>query len=261
MPPRSGPRQILSGVPPVTVIRSPDPGPRNPVSLPWRTKEPGGTAAPGVIPLSLLPSGPDEVRGRRRAGPGLLASHDYARATLRIAQSAFDRPELWGSSPLLETGQSALERRVDTGSGYPLAAYLGRDCGSAVMPLSTASHSLHPAPSAPGHRRTARVAPTTRPPRDRTRPARAPPTQPPSRLLTRPLRLEARRACNKAAQVPVKRACTNRGGGEGGIRTRGTVARTHAFQACSFGHSDTSPHGPWKPLAATSQRAGGEGGI
>jgi hypothetical protein len=30
--------------------------------------------------------------------------------------------------------------------------------------------------------------------------------------------------------------------GEGGIRTRGTVSRTHAFQACSLGHSDTSPN-------------------
>ena len=30
-------------------------------------------------------------------------------------------------------------------------------------------------------------------------------------------------------------------GGEMGIRTPGTVARTHAFQACSLNHSDTSP--------------------
>ncbi len=29
--------------------------------------------------------------------------------------------------------------------------------------------------------------------------------------------------------------------GEGGIRTRGTVARTHDFQSCTFGHSVTSP--------------------
>ena len=29
--------------------------------------------------------------------------------------------------------------------------------------------------------------------------------------------------------------------GERGIRTLGTVSRTHAFQACSFSHSDTSP--------------------
>jgi hypothetical protein len=30
-------------------------------------------------------------------------------------------------------------------------------------------------------------------------------------------------------------------GGEGGIRTHGRVSPTHAFQACSFNHSDTSP--------------------
>ncbi len=29
--------------------------------------------------------------------------------------------------------------------------------------------------------------------------------------------------------------------GEGGIRTRGAVARTHDFQSCTFGHSVTSP--------------------
>jgi hypothetical protein len=32
-----------------------------------------------------------------------------------------------------------------------------------------------------------------------------------------------------------------RSGGEGGIRTHGEVSPTHAFQACSFSHSDTSP--------------------
>jgi hypothetical protein len=31
-------------------------------------------------------------------------------------------------------------------------------------------------------------------------------------------------------------------GGEAGIRTRGGVSPTHALQACSFSHSDTSPH-------------------
>ncbi|MDK2943270.1 MAG: hypothetical protein PWP56_2783 [Acetobacterium sp.] len=30
-------------------------------------------------------------------------------------------------------------------------------------------------------------------------------------------------------------------GGERGIRTLGTLTRTHAFQACSFDHSDISP--------------------
>ena len=30
-------------------------------------------------------------------------------------------------------------------------------------------------------------------------------------------------------------------GGQGGIRTLGDIAATHAFQACSFDHSDTCP--------------------
>src|SRR3954471_18614992 len=30
-------------------------------------------------------------------------------------------------------------------------------------------------------------------------------------------------------------------GGESGIRTRGTVSRTHAFQACALNHSAISP--------------------
>ncbi len=30
-------------------------------------------------------------------------------------------------------------------------------------------------------------------------------------------------------------------GGQGGIRTHGDIAATHAFQACSFDHSDTCP--------------------
>ncbi len=34
----------------------------------------------------------------------------------------------------------------------------------------------------------------------------------------------------------------SRVGGEGGIRTHGAVTHTHAFQACSFGLSDTSPY-------------------
>ncbi len=41
------------------------------------------------------------------------------------------------------------------------------------------------------------------------------------------------------------------GGGESGIRTHGRVAPTHAFQACSFNHSDISPWG-WAPAAKQS---------
>ena len=36
--------------------------------------------------------------------------------------------------------------------------------------------------------------------------------------------------------------CFSKYGGEGGIRTHGPVAGTHAFQACRFVHSRTSPH-------------------
>jgi hypothetical protein len=32
-------------------------------------------------------------------------------------------------------------------------------------------------------------------------------------------------------------------GGESGIRTHGTVSRTHAFQACALSHSAISPDG------------------
>ena len=42
-------------------------------------------------------------------------------------------------------------------------------------------------------------------------------------------------------------------GGEGGIRTRGKVTPTHAFQACSFNHSDTSPF--QKPVDCMSAAA------
>ena len=34
---------------------------------------------------------------------------------------------------------------------------------------------------------------------------------------------------------------STRNGGQGGIRTLGDVTATHAFQACSFDHSDTCP--------------------
>ena len=47
-------------------------------------------------------------------------------------------------------------------------------------------------------------------------------------------------------------------GGQGGIRTLGDIAATHAFQACSFDHSDTCPWsaearnwvGAWQSLFA-----------
>ena len=41
--------------------------------------------------------------------------------------------------------------------------------------------------------------------------------------------------------------------GEGGIRTRGTLAGTHDFQSCTFGHSVTSPIEP-APVGAGASR-------
>lgn len=35
----------------------------------------------------------------------------------------------------------------------------------------------------------------------------------------------------------------SRNGGQGGIRTHGTLSRTHAFQACALNHSATCPPG------------------
>lgn len=40
---------------------------------------------------------------------------------------------------------------------------------------------------------------------------------------------------------PPGASTTTMNGGQGGIRTHGTVSSTHAFQACSFDHSDTCP--------------------
>ena len=47
----------------------------------------------------------------------------------------------------------------------------------------------------------------------------------------------------KTLEPPIDRANLVREiGGERGIRTLGRVSPTHAFQACSFNHSDISPH-------------------
>ena len=42
------------------------------------------------------------------------------------------------------------------------------------------------------------------------------------------------------------KALSKRNGGESGIRTHGRrITPTHAFQACSFNHSDISPRAGW----------------
>jgi hypothetical protein len=53
---------------------------------------------------------------------------------------------------------------------------------------------------------------------------------------------------SRARAAPAKAHITKRHGcratgGEGGIRTLGTLADTHDFQSCTFGHSVTSPLG------------------
>jgi hypothetical protein len=52
---------------------------------------------------------------------------------------------------------------------------------------------------------------------------------------------EDARVISRAGGTGMGEISTQRYGGEGGIRTRGKVTPTHAFQACSFNHSDTSP--------------------
>ena len=42
-------------------------------------------------------------------------------------------------------------------------------------------------------------------------------------------------------RIPLMNIVLNMNGGERGIRTPETVARLHAFQACAFSHSATSP--------------------
>src|ERR1700741_555887 len=55
----------------------------------------------------------------------------------------------------------------------------------------------------------------------------------------------AARAASKLKSESVKlQTLTCAIGGESGIRTHGTVSRTHAFQACALSHSAISPGGP-----------------
>jgi hypothetical protein len=49
-------------------------------------------------------------------------------------------------------------------------------------------------------------------------------------------------------------------GGESGIRTHGTVSRTHAFQACALSHSAISPQGPSLNGAESVLQANAEAG-
>ncbi len=46
---------------------------------------------------------------------------------------------------------------------------------------------------------------------------------------------------NVTRTMPIKPPAILNNGGEGGIRTLGTVSSTHPFQGCTIGHSVTSP--------------------
>ena len=58
---------------------------------------------------------------------------------------------------------------------------------------------------------------------------------------TVPLRAQRFSRPSRSATLAPLRRCMQIDGGEGGIRTHGRVSPTHAFQACSLSHSDTSP--------------------
>jgi hypothetical protein len=60
--------------------------------------------------------------------------------------------------------------------------------------------------------------------------------------LTASARQPSRRAPWLASRSCERSERLAKAGGERGIRTLGRVSPTHAFQACSFNHSDISPH-------------------
>ena len=69
---------------------------------------------------------------------------------------------------------------------------------------------------------------------------------------TVPLRAQRFSRPSRSATLAPLRCSSCLIGGEGGIRTHGRVSPTHAFQACSLSHSDTSPFtavfskNPWR---------------
>ena len=69
----------------------------------------------------------------------------------------------------------------------------------------------------------------------------------PARRAVGGIRSNVDHRCSAAGRPPSRprrhpsHASSAKGGGESGIRTHGRVSPTHAFQACSFNHSDISP--------------------
>ena len=62
------------------------------------------------------------------------------------------------------------------------------------------------------------------------------------------------RPCGSHRQAKAYRTSGNVSGGEGGIRTHGTVSRSQHFQCCQFNHSCTSP----RTLKLLAERVGFE---
>ena len=67
------------------------------------------------------------------------------------------------------------------------------------------------------------------------------------------------RVAARPASPPRSAKVRSEVGGERGIRTLGRVSPTHAFQACSFNHSDISPFDALRSLAAS--RASGPNSL
>src|SRR6478752_7691003 len=65
----------------------------------------------------------------------------------------------------------------------------------------------------------------------------------PAIMLSLPLSLPLHRSDDERCEEIKRLLAENpwKIGGESGIRTHGRVSPTHAFQACSFNHSDISP--------------------
>src|SRR6476661_7006399 len=67
----------------------------------------------------------------------------------------------------------------------------------------------------------------------------------PAIMLSLPLSLPLHRSDDERCEEIKRLLAENpwKIGGESGIRTHGRVSPTHAYQACSFNHSDISPCG------------------
>ena len=227
----------------------------------WRTKEPGDTAAPGVNPLWLLPSGPDQVRGRRRAGPGLLASHDDTRK----GSNNWRRGGIAGSTCLPRSTACRHQRPSHTALSTPGSPRLAPHPTSASAnpppratrpPPTAASHPPSPHPSSTASSTDPADPCVTsagwRRGRDSNPRYGYPYTRFPSVLL-KPLGhlsapcqtgdLATPQPGTATVQPPGlrPRATYRETGGEGGIRTHGPREGSTVFETVPIGHSGTSP--------------------